>query len=275
MEQYDICVICPPEDGGIANTLAESIRRYRLPGGTVLPDPSLGYQRIYVDDSGSAFDPDVQRLLDRCSCLVVICSPRTKHAQGILDRIHYFRDIRKDEDVIAVIVEGEPIDSFPELFIEKKLVRHILPNMKIIEREETIEPVAADLRGDTPARRKQLLRYETVRITASALGLHPDALEQRHRRRRSRTIAAAATVAGLLFLFAAGVFLRLGLIARREGQIAEQQAAISVAASQRMVEELPALFQDDPQAMSYIQASIDSAQQALAEIAAQEADREG
>lgn len=269
MEAYDICVVCAPEDAQIANTLAESIRSYRLPRGTVLPDPALDYRRICVDSSGSEFDDTAKELLDRSNYMIVICSPRTKNSATIHARIHYFRDIRKDEDVIAVIVEGEPADSFPDLFIEKKVVQHIMPDMHIIEREETIEPVASDLRGDTPARRKQLLRYETVRITASVLGLHPDALEQRHRRRRNQAIAAAAAVVCAVLLAASGIFLRLGFIARREGNIARQQTELSRQAANRLVSELPQRFADDPQALGYIRDAINDASQALANIDAE------
>ena len=33
MENYDICVISVPEDAAVAETLANSIRSYRLPRG--------------------------------------------------------------------------------------------------------------------------------------------------------------------------------------------------------------------------------------------------
>lgn len=266
MEHYDICIICVPEDTQIANTLADSLRKYRLPKGTVPAEPGLDYRKIYVDNSGSDFDDSVKMLLDHSRYLIVICSPLAKPSTAIRARIVYFRHFRRDEDVIAVIVRGEPIDSFPELFIEKKMVQHIMPDMRIVEREETIEPVASDLRGDTPARRRQLLRYETVRITASVLGLHPDALEQRHRKRRKQAIAAAAAVVSTVFLTASGIFLRLGYIARKEGQIAEQQTALSMEAADRLVMDLPAMFDNDPRALNYINEAIAEAKDALDSI---------
>ena len=180
MDNYDICVICVPEDAKVAEKLAASIRAYKLPRGVTLPDPELDYRNIYVDSTGSDFDDSVKLLLDHTRYLVVICSPEAKAAPGIRGRLTYFRNFRRVEDIVAVIVRGEPVDAFPESFIERKVVRRILPDMRVIEREETIEPVAADLRADTASRFRQLLRYETVRITASVLGLHPDVLEQRH-----------------------------------------------------------------------------------------------
>ena len=270
MENYDICIISTPEDAKIARTLADSIRSYRLPRGVRLPNPDQDYRNIYLDSTGSDFDDSVKLLLDHTRYLVVICSPEAKTSEAIKCRLTYFRHFRKTEDIVAVIVRGEPADSFPESFIERKVVQHILPDMRVVEREETIEPVAADLRGDTPARRKQLLRYETVRITASVLGLHPDELEQRQHRRRSRAIVTAVAAAGCVLLAISALFLRLGLIARNEGRIAEAQTAKSVEVAQRLTRELPALFADDPQALGYVQEAIDKAQEVLSRIAAEE-----
>ena len=267
MENYDICVISTPEDAAVAEILADSIRSYRLPRNVQLPDPSLDYRRIYVDSTGSDFDDSVKLLLDHARYLVVICSPDAKNSNAIKGRLTYFRHFCRNENIVAVIVRGEPVDAFPESFIERKTVRRILPDMRVVEREETIEPVAADLRGDTPARCKQLLRYETVRITASVLGLHPDTLEQRQRRRRQAAILAAASAVCSVLLVISVLFLRLGLIARNEGRIAQAQTQKSVEVAQRLTRELPKLFADNSEALGYIQEAIDHAQSALEGIA--------
>lgn len=266
MESYDICVISVPEDAAVAETLADSIRSYRLPRGVKPESPALDYRRIYVDSTGSDLDEDGKRILNNSRYLVMICSPDAKASPAIVQRLEYFRNCGLNENIVAVIVRGEPVDAFPESFIQRRTVQRILPDMSVVEREETVEPVAADLRADTPARRRQLLRYETVRITASVLGLHPDALEQRHRRRRNRAIfSAAALVCGVLLLVSC-VFLRLGLIAREEARIADAQTQMSADLASRLTSELPELFADDPQALGYINEAIERAQTALDEV---------
>ena len=267
MENYDICVISVPEDAQIAEKLAGSIRAYQLPKGVRLPNPELDYRNIFVDSTGSEFADSVTLLLDTPRYLVVPCQPEAKAHPGIRSRLNYFRHFRRMEDIVAVIVRGEPVDSFPESFIERKVVRRILPDMRVVEREETIEPVAADLRADTQGRFRQLLRYETVRITASVLGLHPDVLEQRHRRRRNQAVFAAAAAVCSVLLVLSGLFLRLGLIARREGQIAQAQTEKSIEVAQRLTQELPELFADDPQALGYVQEAIEKASSVLDQIA--------
>lgn len=266
MQDYDICILAVAGDAAVANKLAESIRRYRLPSGTVLPDKGLDYRRVYVDVSGREFDEEARSVLDHSRCLAVLCSPETRTSSFVIERLDYFRETGKDNNVIAVIVRGEPADSFPASFIEQKTVRKILPDMTVVERIETIEPVASDLRAETRSRWKEALSYETVRIIASILGLHPDDLEQRHRMRRRKAVVALVSVIAAVCLGAAGIFGYLGHVARAEGEIAEQQAALCAEIAERTMTELPAAFADEPQAMEYIQHAVDRARSSLEEL---------
>ncbi|MBQ3429389.1 MAG: hypothetical protein IJH28_06405 [Mogibacterium sp.] len=266
MQDYDICVLAVAGDASVANKLAESIRRYRLPSGTSLPDRGLDYRRVYVEASGKDFDEEARVLLDHSRFLAVLCSPETRTSPFVLDRLAYFRETGKEENIIAVIVRGEPADSFPESFIEKKVVQKILPDMSIVERVETIEPVASDLRAETRSRWKDALSYETVRIIASVLGLHPDDLEQRHRTRRRKAIITLVSVIAAVCIGAAGLFAYLGHVARIEGEIAEQQAELCIDIAERTMSELPEAFKDDPQALIYIQQAVENARRSLEEL---------
>lgn len=274
MQDYDICIIAVAEDASVAYKLAESIRKYKLPPGTVLPDSKLDYRRVIVDVSGKPFDDEARELLDHSRCLMVLCSPETRGNQFVLDRLAYFREIGKNDNTIPVIVRGEPQDSFSELFTEQKFVRQILPDMTVIERYDTIEPVASDLRADTPARWKELLTYETVRIVASVLGIHPDVLEQRHRMRHRRAVIMLVSVIAAVCLGAAGIFAYLGYVAKTEGEIAEQQAELCVDIAERTMNELPEAFEGEPQALVYIELAIDKARKSLEEIGLQAPDEE-
>lgn len=266
MQDYDICILAVSGDASVANKLADSIRRYKLPSGTVLPDSSLDHRRVYVDVSGNDFDNAAREILDHSRYLAVLCSPETRNSSFILDRLAYFRETGKDNKIIAVIVRGEPAESFPDSFIEKKTVQKILPDMTVVERTETIEPVASDLRAETRSRWKEALGYETVRIVASVLGLHPDDLEQRHRTRRRRAVITLVSVIAAVCLAAAGIFAYLGHVARVEGEIADQQARLCVDIAERTMNELPAAFADEPQALGYIRQAVDSARDSLEEL---------
>ena len=265
MARYDICITSVPRDADTARTLGESLRRYRMPSGVAL-EPDTDWRRIVLDTSGSALDDAARSLLDDSRFLIVLCSPEVRSHRGILDRLEHFRARQGGDHIIAVLVEGEPAVAFPENFSEKKLVRHIMPDMSVVEREENIEPIAADLRAPTPARQRAALRYETVRIIASVLGLHPDALEQRHRARHRRAVMAALTLAASITLTAAGIFLRLGFIAKKEGDIAQEQTRLSAEIAARTIDELPALFEGDELALSYVEEAVESARSSLQEL---------
>ena len=265
-EESDIYFLSVKSDADEARRLAESIRAYRLPGNMKLPDPNLSYTRIRIDCEDEPLNEKIREQLHNSRILVLICSPETKNDLQILAKLAAFRTTHGPEEIVLCIARGEPIDSFPESFIEKKTVQKILPDLSVVERVETIEPVAADLRGDTERRRRELLRYETVRITASVLGLHPDDLEQRQRGRRRRAIIALLSIVGIVCLTAAAIFLRLGLIARAEGKIADEQTRLSLSIVQRTMKELPASFEGDEQAMIYIDEAIGHAREALSDL---------
>ena len=266
MQEYDICILAVSGDASVANKLADSIRRYKLPSGTVLPDSSLDYRRVYVEVSGNDFDDNARGILDSSRFLAVLCSPETRTSAFVLDRLAYFREAGKGNNIIAVIVRGEPAESFPDSFIEKKTVQKILPDMTVVERIETIEPVASDLRAETRSRWKEALSYETVRIIASILGLHPDDLEQRHRARHRRAVMTLVSVIAAVCLAAAGIFAYLGHVARTEGEIADQQAKLCVDIAERTMNELPEAFADEPQALDYIQQAVENARDSLEEL---------
>ena len=249
---YDICILSVKDDAATAQALAASIRSYKLPARTLRPDPALDYRRILLDTDETPFTQACREKLEGCRYLVLLCSPATRENQAILERLAFFRQNHGAENVVATIVRGEPAESFPESFIEKKVVRHIRPDMTVVERIETIEPVAADLRADSRARWKQVLRYETVRIVASVLGLHPDALEQRHMRRRKNRLTMLAAVISGVFLAVSATFTWYGLQAKKAGDTAALQTAETVSVVNRLVNDLPAVFADNPAALQKI-----------------------
>lgn len=261
-----ICILSVPSDAETAAKLSDSIRTYKLPRGVTAPSGALDYRNIILDCGGEPVDEAVRQRLAQTGHLVVLCSPDTKNSAPVIDRLTYYRDHFPERDITAVLVKAEPSESLPDFFFQKKTVRHILPDMTVVEREETIEPIAADLRADSKKRWREMLRYETVRIVASVLGLHQDDLERRHLARRRRAIAAALIMAGAVFLTAAGIFLRLGFVAKKEGDIAKEQTRLSIAIVRRTMEELPASFAGDEEALPYVNEAMDNARAALKKL---------
>ena len=265
-DSYDICILSLKNDAATAGLLADSIRSYKLPSRLSLPESGVGYQRVLVDDQEAAFDENARDRLENSRFLALLCSPGTRENPDVMSKLACFRDAHGGEGIIPVLVNGEPVHVFPASFYQQRVVKQILPDMSVVERVDIIEPVAADLRAAEPSRRKQMLRYETVRIIALMLGLRPDDLQQRQRQRRKRTVTAAVAMVAAVSLAAAGIFLRLGLIARNEGVIAEEQTRLSVEIARRTMEELPAEFAGDELALAYVNEVTENARVKLEKL---------
>ena len=263
---YDICILSLKNDAAVAGLLADSIRSYKLPSRLSLPEPGLDYRRVLVDDQEAAFDENARDQLENSRFLALLCSPGARENPDIMAKLACFRDAHDGEGIIPVLVKGEPIHVFPASFYQQRMVKQILPDMSVVERVDIIEPVAADLRAAEPSRLKQKLRYETVRIIALMLGLRPDDLHQRQRQRRKRAVTTAVAMVAVVSLAAAVIFLRLGLIAREEGIIAEEQTRLSVEIARRTMEELPAEFEGDDLALAYVNEVTQNARARLEQL---------
>lgn len=259
---YDICIVSAKKHAQMAWRLAEGMRKYRLPRGIVPVNP-LDHRNILLDTEETPFTEETMAILNDVGYLIVLFSPEARASDAVNDKLVYYEKLTGRESIVPVIADGEPADIFPPMFIQHRTVQRILPDMSVVEMEETIEPVAADLRGETPKRCRELLQYETVRIVASVLGLHPDDLERRHAKRRKKRLIAAVSALGTIFLSVTVLFSYLGIKAYREGIIARQQTEEATRAVVRLTEELPALFDDEPEALAYVQQAISEASDAL------------
>ena len=114
INSYDIYIVSAKSDASAAEELASSIRNYTLPKGTVLPDASLGYQRIITDTEEKAMDDQTRELLDHSTFLIVLCSPDAKDDPSLNKKLEYFRTLRHNQNIVAVIVRGDPADAFPQ-----------------------------------------------------------------------------------------------------------------------------------------------------------------
>ena len=135
--------------------------------------------------------------------LIVICSPRLPESMWCRKEIQTFIELHGRERVFAVLVEGEPEDSFPEelLFREEKVIQS---DGSVSVVKTPVEPLAADAKGSTNKERKKKIKEEVVRLAAPMFDCTYDELKQRHRERKMKRIAGvAAVVAAVCFTFGA------------------------------------------------------------------------
>jgi WD40 repeat protein len=195
-------------DRSEAAWLQTALETYRLPGSltTRLNRPArLGKVFRDVDElsASSNLGGQLQAALKRSDNLIVLCSPRAvAHSTWIDREIDDFISFRPADRIFAVLLEGEPKESFPPslLRLSQVATRDI---EQAIARPD--EPLAADLRPAEGLSHSQVRRTALLRLVAGLLGIGFDDLRNRDAQRRSQrlrllaagAIVVLATVSGL------------------------------------------------------------------------------
>lgn len=131
--------------------------------------------------------------LHKADHLIIICTPHTMESAWVQKEIETFLQTHSRDDIILVLAEGEPEESFPEIVLKA-------PDPEHPGRMVDIEPLAADVRG---ASRKEVLKKmkeEKLRVMASLLNAPYDTLVQRDRDFRMRRGLAIGSVIGVCLL---------------------------------------------------------------------------
>ena len=149
--------------------------------------------RVFRDQEelpiGSDLGSNIEAALREAAFLVVICSPQTKDSYWVMKEIDTFISMHGRENILAVLVDGEPADAFP-------------PQLLSDENGNPVEPLAADVRGESKSEVRRKLKTETLRLAASILQVDYDDLKQRHRERQMRrNICIAAGIATVAVAF--------------------------------------------------------------------------
>ena len=189
MENWKYTAFISYRHGGtdefVARNLHTMLENYRVPGRIAGKIGRKRAGRIFRDvdelPSSSSLYNNIEEALGQSEFLIVICTPRLQESRWCMREIELFKKMRGSDHIIAVLAEGEPQDSFPyEL-------THRMENGREVE----VEPLAADVRGETPGQQKHKMKTEQLRILAALLHCEFDQLRQRDRQRKIHRITAA------------------------------------------------------------------------------------
>lgn len=177
----------------IAKKLHKGLETYKVPRAAIQKSGKKSIRRVFRDQEelpiGSDLGDNIETALTESEYLIVVCSPRTPESAWVRKEIETFIKLHDREHVLAVLIEGEPDQSFPaELLTD--------------DEGNPVEPLAADVRGESRHEINRKLKTEIVRLAAPLLGCSYDDLRQRHRERKMKRAAAAlaaVTVAAILF----------------------------------------------------------------------------
>ena len=175
-------------DKFVAENLHRILESYELPKEIKekLNIEGRSIRRVFRDQeelplSSNLEDPILDALNDS-KYLIVICSPRLKDSLWCKKEIETFKKLRGRRNIFCVLVEGEPKDSFPEAVLYDD------------DGKTLVEPLAADVRGETKKEVLKKIKSEKLRLIAPMYSFDYDDLRQRHKMQEQRKMIITSTI---------------------------------------------------------------------------------
>ncbi len=204
-------------DQVVAGTLHKQMESFKLPKSVQgKGNGKTKISRVFRDKEelplSSDLEDNIKEALSESEWLIVICTKRLKESKWCMKEIDTFIELHGQDHILAVLVEGEPYESFPEQLLSRK-VKTIDENGNEIIIKKDVEPMAADVRGDDEAQVVKNIKSEKLRILAPIFALDYDDLKQRERERRIKrivTVSASVVSVSLAFaIFSTAMFLKI------------------------------------------------------------------
>lgn len=186
-------------DTDITLTLHKQLESFKIKRGK----EQRRIRRVFLDReelaSAGSLSDSVVEALDNSRHLIVICSKNTPESPWVKKEIEYFVAKHGYDKVLALLIDGEPEEAFPEP-LRRAEIDGVL---------REIEPLAADIRAENPKQSKKALKQEILRLVAPLLGMTYDEIRQRHQKMMIRRIIRTASLVAAFFLvFAAYAFVQ-------------------------------------------------------------------
>ena len=218
----------------VAENLHKILESYDLPKSVKqkLGITSKTFKRVFRDQEelplSSNLEDPIVHALNNSKYLIVICSPRLKDSMWCKKEIQTFKKLRGRKNIFCVLIEGEPSDSFPEevLYDEEKVKTK--DGKEKIEKI-LVEPLAADVRGNTKKEVLNKIKSEKLRLIAPMFGLDYDDLKQRQKIKKQRQIIRVVTIVAVLSILFAIYSLFMFITIQTQQNILSNHQAITLA----------------------------------------------
>lgn len=183
-----------------AEWLIDALERYRVP--KALQDKGLPprLRKVFRDEdevpASADLNDQIKEALVASRFLIVVCSPYTPRSKWVEREIEIFNELGRGDQVLALLTEGEPGNSFPNaMLVRERQVADADGTARIVTEDK--EPLAADVRPRKGQSPEKLKRFALLRLVAVILGVKFDDLRQRdqERERRGRLVSSAAAAA--------------------------------------------------------------------------------
>ena len=213
-------------DMEVAKKLHSALETYHIPNAVQKKTGMKKIERVFRDQEelpiGSDLNDNILSALKESRYLLVVCSTATPDSYWVNKEIETFISLHGRENILAVMVDGEPDKSFPALLLTD-------------DDGNPVEPLAADIRGENKKERDKRFKTEILRILAPVIGCSYDDLKQRHRERiikRNITIgicaASVIAVCGAAFgIYNARVADKMSKLAKEKANLAQEKTELA------------------------------------------------
>ena len=216
------------KDAFAAEQLHKTLEHYHIPKRIQQSSGKKKIERVFRDQEEMPISfnlaSNIQEALDQSEFLILMCSPNSIKSEWVQREVETFLKSHSKEQVLTVLLEGEPEKVFPEVlcYEERKVESEDGTEQTVKVR---IEPMAADIRGKDKSEIKKKIEQESLRILAKMLGCTYDTLRQRHREYAlHRMMAVLGGVAGVAVVFTIYAFHQSAKINERYQESRRNQA---------------------------------------------------
>lgn len=190
-----------------AEWLIDALERYRVPEALQQRGIPPRLQKIFRDEdevpASSDLNDQIKTALLASRFLIVVCSAFTPRSKWVEREIEIFNELGRGDQVLALLTEGEPGNSFPAaILVRRRQVTQADGSTRIVNEDK--EPLAADVRPRPGVSMRLLKRMALLRLVAVLLGVKFDDLRQRDHEREARRWRYGAALAGALVVLLAG-----------------------------------------------------------------------
>ena len=190
-----------------AEWLIGALERYRLPKSLQDKGYPPRLQKIFRDEdevpASADLNDQIKQALIASRFLIVVCSAFTPRSKWVEREIEMFNELGRGDQVLALLTEGEPSDSFPNAMLVRR--RELIAadgSRQIVEEDK--EPLAADVRPRSNVSLEKLKQIALLRLVAVIVGVKFDELRERERQRERRRLLSRAAAAAMILLLVGG-----------------------------------------------------------------------
>lgn len=216
-------------DKFVAVNLHKQLEAFKIPKSLINAGKTNGktkIERVFRDQdelplTNNLADP-ITRALQGSEFLIVICSPRLKESKWCLTEIETFISMHGRDHILAVLIEGEPADSFPEILrFEERVITDEYGYTRLEKFE--VEPLAADVRGKNKSEILKKIKSELLRLVAPMLNCNYDDLKMRHKEARQKKILRVSFAISLVCLIFTAISTTMALTIHKQANTIEEQ----------------------------------------------------